>query len=392
MHDPIPKNQLLAHSFDEINWDHVYRLDTKRYAPNYLTNDDANTLPWHEFRHNSHALAISSFSDSDLEGIILPKSVTWSDRDVNIYVGSNRREIRSFLDFSESDFVTVFEWQINILSDLSSEFQEPVYCTHGFNATDTSPDAHSIRSKFHTHIHIPNKDERTLLGNNDLNMFEKLMLVEPFADIFWDYAAKDRNMTTASDWKPQQASGYFSLETPLSNYNSDSLQQIHRLMTAIKDKYDEAVDIFTSREVETETGFERYIPRSLAHREELLANFISTNQDWLSSKSIALLSYLVENIRDAQPRNNDHLTSIENGSQLWIAKDFSGALNFSVSAQQDTLRFSFAPRIVSTSGATKILSDQPTIIVKNTGEADLKERARMLDFESRLARAALKNV
>lgn len=66
--------------------------------------------------------------------------------------------------------------------------------------------------------------------------------------------------------------------------------------------------------------------------------------------------------------------------QAWIAKGLSGALNFVVPAHSGSLRFDFAPRVISTSGATKVISTEPTIIRKDRGLASAAERRRMGSF------------
>jgi len=37
----------------------------------------------------------------------------------------------------------------------NEEFADEVGITHGFNPLDSSPDAHSVTAKFHTHVHVP---------------------------------------------------------------------------------------------------------------------------------------------------------------------------------------------------------------------------------------------
>src|ERR1700677_1301579 len=101
---------LLAHSLETLDRGEFYTLETPRYGANYLTNEAANELPWEEFRDFSGAVHNTKIGQSDLEAIVVPKSVTWSDRDVNIYVGSPQREVSSFLDFARDDFSIVFGW------------------------------------------------------------------------------------------------------------------------------------------------------------------------------------------------------------------------------------------------------------------------------------------
>lgn len=382
---------LLSPSLASVDWNEVYRLDTKRYTPNYLSNQIANDMPWEEFRNACGAIYSTLIEGSNLEALVVPKSVTWSDKDTNIYIGSTQREVRSFLDFSRDDFSDVFGWNVSIAVDLSAKTGEDIYCTHGFNPEDTSPDAHSVRTKFHTHIHIPDKVSRSKIDPGSLNTFEQLMLVEPFSEVYWDFAYSYLKNGYFSEWAPTRGNGYFSLQTRLSVSNKDSLVKVYDLLSALKDKYKEAVDVFTDRRTEDVTGYQRYIPRDHEARMELLDQFIEANRGWLSAHSIALLHYLGENIRAATPRDPEQPVGITNGGQLWLAKGFSGAINFVVSTKRDALRFDLAPRIISTSGATKILSDAPTIITKSRGEADDTEIAQLRKFESDVI-ASMKNL
>jgi hypothetical protein len=59
-----------------------------------------------------------------------------------------------------------------------------------------------------------------------------------------------------------------------------------------------------------------------------------------------------------------------------------------VSASRATLRFDFAPRILSTSGATKVISTDPTIIRKDRGEASPADRRTMTGFHQAVIAAA----
>jgi hypothetical protein len=52
------------------------------------------------------------------------------------------------------------------------------------------------------------------------------------------------------------------------------------------------------------------------------------------------------------------------------------------------VRFDFAPRVISTSGATKVISTDPTIIRKDRGPALPAEQRRMHDFHRVVVAAA----
>lgn len=390
MVENVSNSWILASSLEKIDLESTYQLDTKRYAPSYLPNDEANALPWPDFREQCRPLEVIPLS-SDLEALVVPKSITWSDRDLNIYVGSNTRFIRSFFDFSRQDFIDVFQWHIGVCSDLSSDYGETVHCTHGFNPEDSSPDAHSINAKFHTHIHIADKVNRYPLANRELSNFEKLMLIEPFTVLFADYA-KSMNTVLIPEWDIVETSDYVSLMTkPKEGGGSQSpIGQVFDLLTVFHTKYSEIEDIYTTGAREDVTGYGRYVPRAQSDRVARCASFVELNRDWLSRASIDLLEYLSLRLQDASPRMSKGSKKIEEPGQLWLAKGLSGAFDLKVSRDIKSLQFNFAPRVVSTSGATKIISDSPTIIRKDYAEASTVEMERMRSYEADVARAALK--
>jgi hypothetical protein len=111
-----------------------------------------------------------------------------------------------------------------------------------------------------------------------------------------------------------------------------------------------------------------------------LAALQASGWGWLSQESAAVLRYLARNLAPAQVRDSPRSVQIVTAGQAWIAKGLSGALNFVVPAEGGPLRFDFAPRVISTSGATKVISTEPTIIRKDRGMASAAELRRMSRF------------
>ena len=105
---------LLLKSLKELDSFSVQRLRTRRYRTNYLMNNEANTSTWSDFCDKSPSLLRGQIPDADLDFSVISKSVTWSDRDVNIFVGTDLRPIQSVFDFSEVEFTHVFKFHQEI--------------------------------------------------------------------------------------------------------------------------------------------------------------------------------------------------------------------------------------------------------------------------------------
>jgi hypothetical protein len=372
-----------------VRWDRVFVLHTSRYAPDYLTATEADRLPWALFCDAVPVLLGGSLGIAGLEVIVVAKSLTWSDRDVNIYLGSSSpRAPKSYLDLPAAAFVATFGWHIELALRVSVSLGRDVYVTHGFNPDDRSPDAHSITAKFHTHLHVPNTSQRYLARANQLSNFDRLALIEPYSVVFEDFASWFLRGCVASRWRLVAGFGFFSLETSLAYPPVRDMHVLHELLTALHHKYQELVTVFTDGTCERDTGCDRYLPRPGPDRDCALSRFVASNDAWLSTDSIALLGYLARNIVAAGARDSPRSTRITRAAQVWIAKGLSGALNFVVSAARDTLRCDVAPRVISTSGATKVISTDPTLIRKDRGEASAAQQRRMAAFHAEVVAVA----
>src|SRR2546423_685885 len=178
---------LVAAYLARVDWDRVYTLDTRRYAPAYLPADHADRLSWSAFAAAVPSLWRGGIDGTDLDVVVVPKSVTWSDRDINVYVGSPAGPaLRSFLDLDEDGFVAVLGWHVALARELAAGLDRDVYITHGFNPDDSSPDAHSVTAKFHTHVHVPDLVGRRRVVASALSHFDRLTLIEPYAVVAWD--------------------------------------------------------------------------------------------------------------------------------------------------------------------------------------------------------------
>lgn len=372
-----------------VQRERVFVLHTRRYGPDYLPATEADRLPWAAFRDAVPSLFRGPLGIAGLEAIVVAKSLTWSDRDVNIYVGSpSSRMPKSYLDLSSSSFAATFGWHVELARCVSESLGRDVYVTHGFNPEDCSPDAHSVTAKFHTHLHIPNTRQRWRVGVDQLSNFERLALIEPYSVVFWDFAHWFLRGRAASQWRQAAGFGFLSLETAPLLPPAHGMGVLHELLTAMHYKYQELVAVFTDGTCECDTGCERYLPRSRPDRERALSDFVASNEVWLSAESVALLGYLARNLVAAGVRESPRSTRITTVAQLWIAKGMSGALNFVVSTARNTLRFDVAPRVISTSGATKVISTDPTLIRKDCGDASIAEQRRMAAFQAAVVAAA----
>jgi hypothetical protein len=380
---------LIPRHLAQVQWDRVFVLHTRRYAPDYLTAAEADRLPWVSFRDAVPSLYGGSLSIAGLEAIVVAKSLTWSDQDVNVYLGSSSpRALKSYLDLPATAFVATFGWHIELARRVSESLGRDVYVTHGFNPDDRSPDAHSVTAKFHTHLHVPNTSQRYRVGMSQLSNFERLALIEPYSVVFGDFTSWFLRDRAASRWRLVTGFGFFSLETSLAHPPLREMHVLHKLLTAMHHKYQELVTVFTDGTCERDTGCDRYLPRPLPDRERVLSGFVAANHAWLSTDSVALLGYLARHIVVAAARDYPRSIRISRAAQVWIAKGLSGALNFVVSAAHDTLRCDLAPRIISTSGATKVISTDPTLIRKDRGEASAAQQRRMAAFQATVVAAA----
>lgn len=380
---------LIAAYLARVDWARVFTLDTRRYAVDYLPAGAADRLSWAEFAAVAPTLVRGTVHGGDLDAIVVPKSLTWSDRDVNIYVGSvTGPQVRSYLDLAEPAFVAVFAWHVAVAHEVSSAAGCDVYVTHGFNPQDSSPDAHSVTAKFHTHLHIPDVNRRRPVVLAALTHFDRLTVIEPYSVVLWDLLRRWlAEYGPVSRWRTAAGFGFVSVAVPLDGLLADDLHLLFGLLAEVHRVYLQLVDVFTGGTVEPRTGHERYVPLPRGERDRRLSAFVE-HAGWLSAESVAVLLYLARNLAHAEPRDSSRSTRITTARQAWIAKGLSGAVNFVVSAADATVRIDIAPRVISTSGATKVISTSPTIIRKDRGAATAADQRRMHGFHRTVLAAA----
>ncbi|MBI3688611.1 MAG: hypothetical protein HY241_14995 [Actinobacteria bacterium] len=379
---------LLATFLARVDWPKVSTVDTRRYGPQYLTTAEAERLVWGLFVDRLPVLHAETMGGLRL--VVVGKSVTWSDRDLNVYVGTLDRPVRSFLDFTAVEFAAVFGWHLRVARRVAAALGADVYVTHGFNPDDISPDAHSLASKFHTHLHVPQAHGRRPVTPARLTHFERLSLVEPYAGVFYDRAAAFLTTRGGGVWRVVPGFGYVSLTAPLAYAASPAgLAVLHGLLGDLHAGYRLVVDAVTAGAEETATGCARLVPRLAGERQARMADLLTANAGWLSDPSAGLLTYLAAHVAPAEPREHPRSIRIASAGQAWLAKGLSGALNLVVSAATGRVRFDIAPRVVSTSGAAKVISPLgPTLVVKDQGPATLVQRRRMADFHATVAAVA----
>jgi len=382
------RSTLLAAFLARVDWTRVCKVDTRRYSPHYVTGADAERLPWSVFVDRLPVLFTCPPGLGGLEIVGAAKSVTWSDRDLNIYVGRQDGPVRSFWDFTADEFVAVFGWHLELACQVSAMLDRDVYVTHGFNPEDTSPDAHSVAARFHTHFHIPQTHGRCRVDPHRLTHFERLALVEPYSEVCWDRAAAFLADRGPGPWLTAPGLGFFSLAAPLRPaITTAALSVLGQLLGDLHVVYRQVVAAVTDGGEESRTGCARYVPRTRPEREARMATFLAANAGWLSGESAGLLAYLTQYVKPAAPRENPRSTRIASAAQAWIAKGLSGALNFVVSAATERVRFDVAPRVISTSGAAKVIGAGPTLVVKDQGPASVAEQTRMADFHAAVVAA-----
>jgi hypothetical protein len=386
---PIARGTLIAAHLAQVDWSRVYILNTSRYAPAYLTPETADRLPWTEFIAAVPGLHRCGIAGTSLEAVVVPKSVTWSDRDVNLYIGSPAGPVvRSYLDLDVTRFAAVLGWHVTLARELAAALGCDVYVTHGFNPLDTAPDAHSVTAKFHTHIHVPDLARRHLAVPSGLSHFDRLALIEPYAVVARDLIHWSLTRHGAVRWQLAAGFGFISMRAPLDHRTAGDLKILAGVLTDLHRGYTVLAEIFSAGDTERATGHLRLVPRPRGGRRERLAAFEAAAAGWLSDDSAAVLRYLADWLSPAQPRDTPRSTRIATARQLWIAKGLAGALNLVVPADAAVLRFDFAPRVVSTSGATKVISTDPTIIRKDQGPATPTDQQRMASYHQAVADAA----
>lgn len=385
---------LLSGALASVAWDSVAILHTLRYEDQYITPAEASRFNWGEFTKRLPLLYRTGAAGLDL--LLTRKSVTWSDRDLNVYIGAPSRNIRFYDDLTKHEFEEVFGWHIDVASSVARAQAREVYVTHGFNPADISPDAHSIATRFHTHVHIPQQTGRRSVRPSELDHFDQLALIEPFADVFFDRAlavlaggASETN--SGSTWALQRNFGFFTLTASLK-YGSTAagLGGLYDLLSALRVQYDQVVEALTTGKEERTTGYLRLVPRPTIERGWRMDEFLRKNAAWLSESSAGLLTYLAGRLVAAEPRESTAPRRIRSAAQLWIAKGYSGVLNFAVCPARSRIRVDFAPRVVSTSGAAKVIHpDGPTLIVKDSGAASLADRERMEKYQAVVVASAM---
>ncbi|MEV6928105.1 hypothetical protein AB0M46_26890 [Dactylosporangium sp. NPDC051485] len=382
---------LLAAYLARVDWAQVAVLTTPRYAPDYLSATIADQMPWDRFRDIAPTIAQTLVAGTALEALLVPKTVTWSDRDINIFVGAPATPgavpLRSMLDLSAAAFVAVFGWHIVVARRVSAALGRDVYVTHGFNPTDTAPDAHSVAAKFHTHIHVPDLAHRRPVRPAELTHFERLALIEPCASIATDLVRHCLATCSSTDtsvvgrWTVTGGFGHVSITTPLDGRLGEDLCCLHTALAVLHDHYRELVEVFTDGQLEQATGHLRFVPVAPAERLRRLTAFEAISTVGWSAESLAVLRHLAGRLVPATARDTPRSTCIASAAQAWLAKGMSGALNLVVPADGSALRIDFAPRVISTSGATKVVSVGPTLIRKAQGVATAGQRQRLRDFE-----------
>jgi hypothetical protein len=380
---------LIAAHLAQVDWGRIYTLDTRRYAPAYLPAETANLLPWTAFASTVPTLRRCDIGGTGQEALIVPKSVTWSDRDVNVYVGSPAGPaLRSYLDLDVYGFASIIGWHVRLGQELAAALGCDVYITHGFNPLDSSPDAHSVTAKFHTHVHVPDLAGRRRVVSRALSHFDRLALIEPYAVVAWDLVRQSLIERGPARWRPVAGFGFVSLYAPLDQRTDGDLRVLARLLADLHRAYAGLVEVFSAGHAEQVTGHLRLIPRPRGELHQRLAAFEAANMGWLSEESAELLRYLADRLTPAEPRETPLSTRVDVAGQAWVAKGLSGALNLVVPADAAVLRFDFAPRVISTSGATKVISTNPTIIRKDQGLASSAEQRRMTGFHRAVVAAA----
>src|SRR6266702_2079733 len=264
-----------------------------------MSNHEANVMPWHMFEEGIQPIHKVESSVSDISYLLTPKNLGWGVEDVTIFAGEEDRQIDEIDDLTDEEGREFFTLNSTLAQALVQEKQtEAVSVAIGFNPYDFSISHHSIQ-RLHSHVrtmpHEADLSRRTRYTWRQLDRFDRLAFIEPFADLYHDYITEKVGQALFSGHiigAPERRLGYTSLA-----FEADSLSAIYpdlkRLYVALKGEYENVAAIFTDG---TKDPLDRYVPRPLEDRKRLLADFLLVNRGVYSERSKKILAYLGEHL------------------------------------------------------------------------------------------------
>lgn len=354
-------------------------LATARHFEAQMTNDDANRVEWGAFKERMRPIESTALPHTELECVVIPKTVPWGSEDVTIFVGANDRRVNEIDDLGNSEGESFFGFNFGVARGLVTQAQKrAVQVSIGFNSHDLSPGHHTVL-RLHSHIRTINDRDaarRQPLSWQEMDMFSKLSFIEPFAPLHHDFIVNAIQAGTLREFlasAPQARTGYTSLMLRDVHNVEAAFADIKTLYSDMKAEYETIAAIFTAGEVDPVT--QKLIPRPPNERTTMLEQYLAMRRGLYSEASVTVLRYLAEHIQPAKLRG--YATEISSSAMAYLTRGFAGGITFAFTAGKDTVRFDFMPRVITTSAVTKTMMGQglPTRIDKTTEPATPEELA-----------------
>lgn len=353
-------------------------LVTSRYFEAQMSTDDANSLGWDEFRDRIRPIGTATLSGSNLECLVVPKTVPWGSEDVTVFVGEDNRQINEIDDLTEHEGRDFLGFNFKVARALIDKTdRRNVQVSIGFNPQDLSIGHHTVL-RLHSHIRSINDDDiarRQTLGWSEMDRFSRLSFIEPFASLYHDYignAVQAGDLADLLVGEPSMHTGYTTMLLGQRDKLEMAFDSIKYMYQGMKAEYEMVVNIFSDGTIDAETG--RLVPRPRYERESLLDDFLTLRKGLYSDRSVRVLEYLAKHIRKAAPK--EYPTDISNAAKAYITRGFAGGMTFAFSTDK-VVRFDFMPRVITTSAVAKTMLGQgrPTRIDKTEDTVSEAEKA-----------------
>lgn len=339
---------------------------------------DANVMKWEVFREKMEPFGIVNFGES-FECLLTSKDTAWGAEDLNIFAGGEHQYIHEITDLTSRDGEQFLGLNFLVAQELVDRGQaETVQVNIGFNPTDFSAGHHSIL-KLHSHLratpHPSDLERRQHYAWRDLERFDKLAFIEPFAGLHHDFIecmVRQGLFESKLEGMPEKKLGYTSMRLHPDNpaLLFDDLQSMYR---GLRNEYTTIQHIFTEGDVDT---LGRFTVRPRSERQEALEWYKSESSGLYSDSSWRALEYLCEHITAAEARDPDNPRDMSTAAKVYLSRGFAGAMTFTFERGVEGMRFDFLPRVITTSGVTKTIMGEnlPTVIAKTESPALEQER------------------
>lgn len=369
-------------------------LEGPSYYKHRMTLEEANELPWEEFKSRLQPFSILKRHKTNTEFALSPKSPPWTYKDFTIFAGNTSRKIATIKDLSDSEGNAFLDINFRLAQAVLSDSQhDEVHFAIGFNELDYIPGQHhSIKTRLHSHLYVADSKviRESLVPQKwqELDWVDRLRFMEPTVSIAGDLLKLLIDEGMFSNCLESNEvflnAGYISVNFSNGIELSSIFTDLKKFFVRASNEYDEIESIITDKRIDSETG--RYLPRIQSERIEIMEIYINKNRNWLSDESMAILRYLARRIVRAGKRDVRDRT-INNASQVWATKGFAGAINFSLRKDRDLIRMDFVPCIFTTSSMNKVLVAQeyPTVLRRAKVSATDEQKQVMDMFYKKVA-------